>query len=971
MKRKMGDVFSTALVRQAVIPQAIGSRRKLSSSIAVAITGVSMLSVSGVQAADAKKSVQELQAEVERLTQELAAAKKREQDLINKSAAAAPAGTAPPVAAEAPAAVEAPATEVAQAEPEETKDLGEVVVRARPKLEKLHNIKQSVSVVSGKELDRELSLDLGAITRRASNVQFNQNNTRGASLSIRGVGKRSFTETQDPSVGVTVDGVSYALTQLANFDFYDVDAVEVTRGPRGTEGGLSASSGKVNVYSKLPTFIPTAELSAAYGQREALILKGALGGGVIDDFLATRISFLVDKGRGFYTQSYDDNYSLYNKDRLSGRVQFLFTPSENFKARVGADFEPRQPQLQNGLTFYHDNPFRFADGSLVDPNGTQAKARLFGFTNNAGVFTGPRPYFENRGFTWADYIGGEQRKTVNFNENQGQTVSNKGAYVQLDWDVAGHRLSSNTAVRSYSFDAHNDEGTPFDINLDGGGGVNYNQYTQEFKIIDQPGGFIDYRAGLFGIQTRNDIVSKTGWGADAGAWLATNAQYNTLDRNAGENRGSGLALLKDALQDARKKGDTEVHTYAGSIFGESDLHFTDAFTLTTGLRVTKEHRRTVDTVQLAKNGAGGALNPVSVRDVQLGGFDSATNGELQGANSADQLKLADSVANRYFGAAVTDTPGQAYNSLTEAQKNQVGTAKRLRSQQIGQLYNPVKSTYTDLLFTAQVTPSYKINNDLTTYLSWQYGEKSGSALNVNGVSRNVKPENTHALELGLKSFWLDKSLILNVDAFVMDIHNYQQTVQVVDQFQTDINIANGQANPTAYTSAQGNVKKVRVHGVELDSVYNGIPNLSLRFNGAYNIGKYIDYDNAGKPEELAYLPEPYIDQSGRILPGASKWSFTVGAEYVKPVYDKYLFHTSVNTNFQSGYNNADNLSAYGWVNSRSLTDAAIGIGTKNNVLDLSFIVKNLFNNATHEEGWNSYSPNPYPLWYGVQLSGKI
>ncbi|PKD40729.1 hypothetical protein CWO84_07550 [Methylomonas sp. Kb3] len=76
------------------------------------------------------------------------------------------------------------------------------------------------------------------------------------------------------------------MTQLANFSFYDVEAVEVTRGPRGTEGGLAASSGKVNVTSKLPTFAPTAELSAAYGQRESLILQGALGGTVIDNFLA-------------------------------------------------------------------------------------------------------------------------------------------------------------------------------------------------------------------------------------------------------------------------------------------------------------------------------------------------------------------------------------------------------------------------------------------------------------------------------------------------------------------------------------------------------------------------------------------------------------------------------------------------------------------------------------------------------------
>lgn len=205
----------------------------------------------------------------------------------------------------------------------------------------------------------------------------------------------------------------------------------------------------------------------------------------------------------------------------------------------------------------------------------------------------------------------------------------------------------------------------------------------------------------------------------------------------------------------------------------------------------------------------------------------------------------------------------------------------------------------------------------------------------------------------------------------MDIKNYQQTVQVVDQFSTNQNIANGVANPLAYTAAQGNVNKVRVHGVELDSVFNLIPDLSLRLNGAYNIAKYVDYKNAAKPEELAYLPGSFVDMSGKTLPGASKWSFVVGADYSKPFYNKYVFHTSVTTNFQSGYNNTDNLSAYGTTNPRSLTDLAVGVGTKNNILDASFIVKNLFNNNEHEEGWTNYSPYPYPVWYGLQLSAKM
>ncbi|QSA99153.1 TonB-dependent receptor [Methylococcus sp. EFPC2] len=918
---------------------------------------------------DPQAEIELLKRQVEKLTQENAQ--------LRQHATASPAPAAPASAQSGPSAetvTAEPAT--AAAEPDDTGDgakaLGEVVARARPKLAKLHDVHQSVSVVSGQELDRELALDLGAITRRASNVQFNQANTRSGSLSIRGVGKRQNNwETQDPSVGVTVDGVHYGLTQLANFSFYDVDNVEVTRGPRGTEGGLASSSGKVIVTSKAPTFSPTAELSATYGQREAIILKGALGGAVINDLLAWRGAFIVDKGRGFYEQEYDKNYSLYNRDRLSGRVQLLFTPTADLTAKFSADFEPRQPQLQNGLTFYHDVPFRFANGSLVDPNGTQAKARLFGFTNNNGQFIGPRPYFQNRGFTWADYIGGEKRQTVWFDSNVGQTVSNQGASLQIDWDIGDQVLSSNTAIREYSFDAHNDEGTPFDVQHDNGGGNYYRQWTEELKIRNKPGGFIDYRAGIFGIHTKNDMMSKAGWGADAGAWLATNNQYNTLDRNANGNRGSGLALLKDSLQDVSTKEWTRIENEAGSLFGESDLHFTDAFTVTAGLRFTLQDRTTSNRKIVTNNGAGAALNPVAIRDVQLGGFDSASNGNLNGGNTVEQRNLADQVANRYFGKTIQGAPGDTYNNLSRDQKNMVAAAKTLRSQRIGRLNEKVAQDYSDLLVTAQLTPSYKFNEDLTGYFSWQYGEKTGSIVAVNGVTQRVDPENTHAVELGLKSFWLDKSVIFNIDAYFMDIQNYQQSVQVVDTYETAINVANNQANPIAYTSSIGNVKKVQVHGVEFDSVINTIPYLSVRLNGAYNIAQYIDYKNAGKPDELAYLPAPYIDQSGKLLTGASKWQFVVGAEYARPVFDNFIAHTSFNTTFQSKFNSSDTLSDYSWIDDRARTDASIGIGSKDKVWDLSLIGKNIFNDRRHEVGWVSYDPDPYPRWFGIQLSGKL
>jgi iron complex outermembrane receptor protein len=929
------------------------SRQHFRAAPLTAAVAAALALMSGATLAADAPSVAELQAEIARVLAENARL---------KQALATQGGVASPAPAPEPAALVA-ASPAAEEEPQA---LGAITVRGKKKIELLKDVPLSVSVVTGAELDRELAQDLSAITRRSAGIQFNQNNTRGASLSIRGLGKRSFTETQDPSVGMVVDGVAYGLSQLANFDFYDVDSVDVVRGPQGTLGGKGASSGVVSVNTKRPSFYPSADFQLTYGQRDTLIAKANLGGPIIDDLLAWRGSFVVDRSRGYYTNNFDTNYSLYNKNRVSGRTQFLFTPSADFNARISFDIEPHAPQVQNGLTFYKNQPDRFADGSLTDASGTTTRAKLTGFTNAAGVYTAGRAWFAGRDFNGtpytydANYIGDNN---INFNENQGQTVHNKGGQLDLTWNLANHTLTSVTATRKYSFDAHNDEGTPFDINRNGGGGVDYQQFSQEFKLKNKPGGPVDYLAGLYYLKTDDDIASKTGWGSDAGAWFATTAQYNALDRNAGVNRGAGLALLKDALDDAIAKGDTVVHTKSSAIYGNATWHTTDQLSLNGGVRLTHEDRNTTDYRFLTASGAGAALNPVSVRGVQLGGFDSTGTGALAASNSPAQIALANAVAARYFGAA-------SYSALTTAQLAQVAAAKALRAGQIGQLISGITSKYNDNLWTATLGPSYRFSDNITGYASWQYGEKSGSALNVNGLSANVRPEKTNAFELGLKSTVLNNTLVVNADIYQMNIRDYQSTVRVVDEFTTQTNIANGQANPIAYVTAQGNVPKARARGLELDAVYSGIQNLSIRVAAAYTDARYISFSQAAKPDELAYLPGAYIDQSGLTLPGVAKWTGNIGAEYRAPVWGDKQFHTSFNTAFTSRYNNTDTLSSFGVVPGNAVTDFAIGLGFKGG-FDVSLIIKNLTDNRKHEPAWVSYSPNPYPRWYGLTFSGKL
>ena len=916
-------------------PEALPFRRSpIAALVAALVTGTTLLASGSLHAAE--PTVPELQAEIARLKQVIAA----------QSGAPATDGTPAPAAVPAAEAVEK----------EEPQTLGEVTIRSRNRLERLQDVPLSVSVVTGKELDRLQATDIKALTQRAANVSWNQGNQRTASLSIRGIGKQGQTEAQDPSVGLIVDGVNYAYNALSSsYDFTDVDAVEVTRGPQGTLLGKNTSVGVINVTTRRPSFKPDAAWSLTLGQNDTVLGRFSAGGPVVDDLLAYRANLSVSKGAGDIANLNNRDITYTNKDRVSGRLQFLLTPTPDFNARVALDLQPRGGETTNGRTIYTPTP-KYANGAFLS---TDASVRL-----------SRRWFNQQTGYNYQDnYLYGGGQNAVN-NDNQRPLVTgSRGASTELNWNLGNHTLTSITAYKDYHFNAVNDEGTPFDISRNSGGFWNdYKQASQELRLSSQPGGLVDYQAGLFLLGVRNKANYQKEWGNDAGAWFANNSQYALLDKNA-----EGRYLLQNSLDRLNMSfnspaGVQDIKNKSGALFAQANWHLSEPLTLTTGLRLTREDRTNKASSRVNNNGNAPELNPVSVNNVALGGFASDKLGQLGAGNSAAQLTLADQLAAKYFGKNVGGAAGSAYNSLTADQQAQVAAAKAVRQANIGVLFNDTEAeSYKGTLPAFVLSPSYKVGENLTTYASWQYGEKAGISQVTNGVSNLVKPEKTGAFEIGAKAAFLDRTLLLNANLFLMNIRDYQQGVRVLDVYTTNLNNDGSQY----YTTATGNVPKVQAKGLEIDGAYTGIRNTTIRFSGAYNDARYKSFPNSAQPAENAYLTAPYRDLKGRALPGAAKYTANVGVDYRAPVWGNKEFHTSFNTAFTSRNNTDVTLSSYSWVPASSLTDFSIGLGTRNQSFDVSLLVKNLFNNDTPlTRTWNSYAP-AVPRWFGVVVSGKL
>jgi len=867
-----------------------------------------------------------------------------------------------------------------------------VTVRSRNRIEKLQDVPLSISVVTGQELERLQALDVASFSKRVGNVIWNPGNPRQFSLSVRGIGKQAQTDAQDPSVGIIVDGVNYAYNPLSSsVNFTDIAAVEVTRGPQGTLLGKNTSLGVINITTRRPTFTREAYATVSYGDYHDLFGSAVLGGAVIDDLLAWRGVFTAQKANGDLVNTYNQDQTYANKDRLSARVQFLLTPSEDFSARISLDAQPKAGEATNGRSFNKPTPTTYASNNLSGPNkGTNVNP----LSSDAKTRLNRRWFLDQSDYRYEeDWLGNSSRDRINADNYNPIVTGTNGASTELNWQLSNYEVTSITAYKDYYFAARNDEGTPFDISKNGGGLVDYKQYSQELRLSSKTGGFVDYQTGLFWLATDIDHATRAGWGSDAGAWFASSAQYTSLDATS-----SGRTLLQDSLSRLNREQANQYENESAALFAQANWHLSEPLTLTTGVRLTREDRDTSASALITDNGAGSLLNPSGVNvvnNVNLGGFDSlnaafkindtttipkGSLGRLQNNqgvltfvndNSAEQLAVADKLANKYFGAAIT-TPGAAYNSLTNAQKAQVADAKTIRRTQAAALWNTVEAeSFEDTQPAFVVSPTYKFNDKLTVYASWQYGEKAGISQVVNGYSYLTDAEKSSAYEIGVKTVLLDNTLVFNADIFLTNIKDYQQAVRAVDEYTTDQNTISG-APEIAYLSYTGNVPKVRAQGLEIDGIYSGIPNTTIRFSGAYNDAYYVDFPNSAQPVENGYQgAQPSRDISGETLPGAFKYSFNLGIDYRVPVFTNHEFHTSVNTSYNSKFNSHNALSSYGWVDGSTTTDFAIGLGKNKGEFDVSLVVKNLFEDDTYQnQTWNSWSP-ALPRTASIVLSGKF
>lgn len=246
----------------------------------------------------------------------------------------------------------------------------DIIVTAQRREESLQKAALAITAVDSESLTRAAITDTTGLSRVAPALQVSTIGGSATQFYLRGVGNFTTNSNSDAAVSVAVNGVSIARSSAVQGMFYDLERVEVLKGPQGTLYGRNATGGQINVITRGPEFGRLGGYAnAEYGNFDAVKLEGALNAPLGDNG-AIRVSGLLSDRDGYLSDDTSD------EKMRAVRVQMASDLTDTLRIKVGGDYafvggngpgvtvrgmdrdarigslDPRaQPFIQSGLSF--------------------------------------------------------------------------------------------------------------------------------------------------------------------------------------------------------------------------------------------------------------------------------------------------------------------------------------------------------------------------------------------------------------------------------------------------------------------------------------------------------------------------------------------------------------------------------------------------------------------------------------------
>jgi iron complex outermembrane recepter protein len=349
-------------------------------------------------------------------------------------------------------------------------ELTEIVVTAEKRSERLIDVPVAITVVSAEQLDRQHVYSIADLARTTPSLEMVQAfGGPGGGGQIRGIGTNSFSPTAEGAVGIVVDGVPQGNVNISNL--FDLQQVEVLKGPQGTLFGLTSSAGVINMTTAAPDpsklevkahvdYSDKGRAGSEFGEETVRAVLNL----PLTSIAAVRLAVSDDRIKGVQVNDFDhtDNIST----EWGARLRFLVRPTEDLDVNLIADYDRRG---QN----YNDPQFNYVSANPALSAELAACGITASYDNNARC--------------------GNQRNDLNYR--------NYGLSGQIDYRLAGATLTSITGYRK-QITAPNDfdpqgVAAEFQQIFSVGQTSSGRQFTQELRVTNNGPQTVEYTAGVF------------------------------------------------------------------------------------------------------------------------------------------------------------------------------------------------------------------------------------------------------------------------------------------------------------------------------------------------------------------------------------------------------------------------------------------------------------------------------------------
>jgi len=704
--------------------------------------------------------------------------------------------------------------------------LEEVTVTAQKREESLQDVPISIMAVTGDSILEGGYSDMQEVSEFIPNLKMTDGFI-GQEISIRGVGTANGNEAFEQAVAQFHDGVYYGRDNLGQNAFFDLERVEVVRGPAPIFAGQSATAGALSYYSRRPGEESEGYISASYGNDTELKLEGAWGGPVTDTLGVRIAGTFYDLGDTGYTDVQGRNAGT--KENSAIRALAVWNPTDNFEAsfkyefhdvsqlgtpaeytrcELRPEFSDANPGLGRGLpaacaldALVNGVDHTVRDGSFS--TGGSQDAKLATLALNAALPAGSPFIYGGDGSADTTIINGfadglTGSREMNEEEERDQQVQIAAA--KLDYTWGEYLITSQTSYVSYdkndwldpdrsSFAIFSDERLEF-----------FDQISQEFIISSPVDQFIAWQ------------------------WAG---YYQKHDLDTTINIFSGIPTPGGAISFGGTLA--EESEWLSSYFSTT-TNVTDYFRINAGVRYQHIQKDGVLTPTLAFFNVGDSE------------YSNATC--PPGSTLINDRDISDGSRCIAPGASA-----------------QVGEVKSIE-------------------WLPEVGVQWDVAENTMVYVKYAEALKAGGFVMSPAPGGNLpdpfsfENESAEGIEVGIKARLLDNTLQINLSYYDTDFENLQLTF-----FRSE--------DATFITQNAGASHST---GVELDGKWAATDNFTLGFSGHIGEAEFDDYPNAEcnslEAKQSGLGPACTADRQGVSLAEAQDWSIALQPEYNMP-YGKF------------------------------------------------------------------------------------